>query len=198
MFSSLRAGLIGGSLGIILSLFYWNWKRAIPYIVVGAFFTGILVLALPMFKTASYAMVEHTATIDNSALARPVLAGMGLDMWSRSPVLGSGFKSVARGFGPGDAHNTYVNVLADYGLVGIGLFLTVIILAFVRLKQVIPHLTEGREMVIGLMGALLCACITVIFHSANGQEVFWLFPALALSVHRFSVKRTRVMAHSAG
>lgn len=184
-FTALRAGLIGGVVGAAFSLFLWNWKKAIPYLIFAAIGITILFVTLPFLRGASSALMEHTENIDDSVRMRPVLIDMGLRLWRQSPIFGVGPKGVARASGgAGDPHNTYVNVLVNYGVVGLLFFLTIPVIGYRRLKNAISRLPQHKSLFFGLSGALLSGYIVGFVHSVNYIPLFWLFPALALSVDR--------------
>lgn len=184
-FTALRAGLIGGAVGAVLSLFLWNWKKAIPYLLLATLSVGVLFVSLPFLRSASSALAEHTETIDDSARMRPMLIEMGLGLWKRSPVFGNGPKGLARSRGgAGDPHNTYIDVLINYGVVGLLFFLAAPIIGYLRLKNAMRRLPQHKATFIGLSGALVSAYIVGIVHSVDYVPLFWLFPALALSVDR--------------
>lgn len=192
MFSTLRAGFGGAVVGTLVALLWWNWRKALPYMVIGLVFISVLVLSVPIFKTSFSALWEHSTTLDNSAKMRPILAAQGMKLWKESPVFGVGPKGVSRHYGGGkggNAHNSYIGQLSDYGLVGLVVFLTILILPLLRLKKAIRKYPEHRALFFGLIGTLICIYIVAIVHSMEDVTQFWMFPALALAVDRFSKKK---------
>lgn len=183
-FTSLRAGLIGGVFGTLLALFFWNRATAIRYSVAALVVLGLLFAAVPLLRTSSEALLEHTTTLDASAKRRPELIMQGLEIWRKAPLLGAGPKSMLRTFDVGDTHNSFVNVLADYGLIGETFFLAVVVMSFRSLRRAYRRFPEEKGFILGLTGALAGIYIVSIVHSVNYIELYWMFPALALAIDR--------------
>lgn len=193
-FTRLRAGFVGGVMGGVFALFLWNKRRAIPYLFMAGVVSILFFVSVPFLREASTGLVEHATTLDSSALNRPYLISLGMKKFYQSPVFGSGPRSVEREYGRGDAHNSYVNVLGDYGIIGFLAFLMILVSTFRCLRQALNRIPEHRNVIIGTTGMLTAAYIIALAHSVNYIEMFWLFPALALSVGRFQKESTSRIA----
>lgn len=182
-FTTLRAALIGGVAGVLVVLWFWDKRKLIPYMAVSFMMAFLLVVAVPVLRTSTMALVEHSTTLDGSAMSRPVLAARAIDLWTQSPVFGKGPRAFSRTTGHvGDAHNTYLNTLVEYGILGFVLFISILVVAFRSTSRAIKYNKELRTTAIGIFGALTAACLAAIVHSFNYISMFWLFPALGLSV----------------
>jgi O-antigen ligase len=184
-FTTLRAGFAGGLFGAALALYLWDKRTAVRYAIGAAVMLGVVFAAVPVLRESSQALYEHTTSLDSSAKRRPELVMQGLETWQRSPLLGVGPKGMRRFYEVGDAHNSYVNVLTDYGVIGAVCFVAVMVLSFSRLASALRRLPEERPLLLALTGALASAYVVGIVHSVNYIEMFWLFPALALATDRF-------------
>jgi len=192
VFTGLRAGFLGGLLGLVLALRWWDAKRAKVYLAGGAALVLMVMAAVPLLHRASDSYVHHLTHIDQSAESRPHLAELAIAQWKLSPVFGAGPRSVARSEGgAGDPHNTYADVLADYGVLGLVTFLGMLWFAHKRVRAAIEYGPRDRALLIGVNGALISACVVAFFHSVDYIEVFWLFPALALATDRTRMRQRR-------
>lgn len=184
-FTVLRAGLIGGVLGVIVSTLLWNARKGFPQLVIAGLIVSLLILITPFMYKASDAIIRHTEVVDESAKARPELARMGINAWLRSPVFGGGPDAVDRHEGRvTDPHNTYVNVLAETGVIGLFLFSAIFWRAFHNLAKLRKR-GYNRERA-ALTGALLSGLIVALFHSINYILLAWLIPGLCLAVARLA------------
>jgi O-antigen ligase len=155
----------------------------------------LLVTAIPVLRQSSSAIIEHASVMDDSALGRAGAARYGLELWTWAPVFGQGPSTYSRQIsggriGRGNIHNSYVTALADYGLVGFAAFMSVLVLALVRLRQAMRRFPEHRPYLIGLTGALVALYVVAYFHPIEDSEFFWAFPAAALATGRFRSKAT--------
>ncbi|MFQ5705548.1 MAG: O-antigen ligase family protein [Gemmatimonadales bacterium] len=183
-FSVLRTALLGAVLGSLAVLWCKKSLRALGALIVLGVLVGIVTLVAPPFRNAAVSIVEHSASTDESALARPRLARMGLDAWAQSPILGGGPGAVdSYVHRSADPHNTFVNVLAETGGIGLLTFLLILsrayYLAVRAARRDCP--TEG----IALAGALVATLPIAFFHSLNYITLFWFIPALCLGLGRF-------------
>ncbi|BCX87776.1 hypothetical protein MIN45_P0143 [Methylomarinovum tepidoasis] len=197
VFAVLRAALIGAVLGGIDVL--WRRRSVRTLSAVGAMLVLSLVLTvvIPPLHEAALAMLTHATTIDDSARNRPRLAEMGLAAWEESPILGGGPNAVDRHVGfPADPHNTFVNVLAETGVVGLGVFLTVLGRAYFSAVRAIHR--GYRQEGTALAGALVATLPVAFFHSLNYIVLFWFVPALCLALGRLPKQRHAGMVPMTG
>ena len=182
-FTVLRAAFIGGAFGVLVSLWYWNKRKIIPYMAISILLILLMVVIVPVLRSSAMALFVHTTTIDSSAMNRPLLIKKAIDIWYEYPVFGGGPRIFTRTtHHVGDAHNTYFNTLVEYGLLGLILFTAVLYYSFKDLHRTIKHSSDHRSLAIGLIGSLAAACMVGLVHSFNYISMFWLFPALGLSM----------------
>ena len=196
LFTGLRAAVLGMVFCMLVVLFKWDFRRAPLYVISFLFVGFIAVSAIPVLQTSSHHMGKHITNIDDSAAARPRLAMQGLRLFAQNPVIGKGPNSFSRNFGGvGDAHNTYANILADYGLFGLIFFMWTIVIA-VRASSKASDLQDYTELStigLGTLGCLAAVLAVAFFHSVNYIVTFWLFPAIGLSIrHLVALKQAPV------
>lgn len=191
-FSALRAALIGVVVGTLVMLLLWKGMKALPSILGIAIFVGIVVLAVPTLRESSSALIEHSEVADESALGRPALAMMGINLWQQSPIFGNGPDALSRKLtggklGMANVHNSYITALSDYGIFGFVAFMAILILPFFRLKAAIRKFPESQGLLLGISGALMAIYIIALLHPIEDNIAFWVFPAMALAVSRFRI-----------
>lgn len=168
-------------------------------IVVGiALVTLILVLVstVPLVREPAMALYEHLMrftseeiAIDQSAALRPEWALEGLRVWLENPVFGNGPGALMRA-GSMDPHNTFVNILAQYGVAGMVFFLLILYRCYRSTLRVSRrgYVVEGTA----LAGALVATLPSAFFHSLDYVELFWFVPALCLAAARFPIRQPAV------
>lgn len=187
--SGLRAGLGGALIGIGVSVYLWRGVAAIPFLVRASVVAAVFIALTPNVEQALTGLVRHASEVDNSALQRPLLAMKGLKLWLTSPIFGAGTDGLSRmvtgRVGMGNAHNSYVSALSDYGLLGFAAFMSIIVMSLLRLRQAAHRFPEVRHVFHGITGALVCLYVAIFVHPIEDMPVFWVFPALALATARF-------------
>jgi len=194
-FAVLRAALLGALLGILNVVWHRRSLRAFGSLAILSVLMMIIIVVVPPLRDAAESMITHTVHADSSSEARPRLARMGLGAWALSPVLGGGPSAVDRFVQHNaDPHNTFVNVLAETGVVGLVIFLLIILRGYIQSIRALRrgYATEG----IALAGALVATLPIAFFHSLNYIILFWFTPALCLALgHLPSRRRVRTKSN---
>jgi len=142
---------------------------------------SLLSAILPFFDVTGK-MASHMADRFN-------LWSWGLDNWSSGSLLemifGGGFRSSMtvlsdRGTWK-DAHNVYITILGDFGVVGLTLFLTALFVAFLRYTHLFLTNRAGRAERFGLM-----AVLALSIHNMTGPY-FYSPICLSLLIFTFAV-----------
>lgn len=125
----------------------------------------------------------------------------GLEMFRENPVLGSGYGSFAMkssvkrlGTKSHVSHNSYVLVLAEQGLVGIGLLLALIYVALRTASSNIKAAQDQfiRQLQVGSLAAIVanlvfCAAYASLTYNVN----LWMVLGLTLAITRMQIGRER-------
>ena len=112
------------------------------------------------------------------------------------PVLGQGLNTFMSNYlaywvggerQPRYAHNCYLQVAAETGLIGLLTFLVLLGLLFARLVRRLPHLHSNDQMILvglttGLFAFVLHAAVDTDFYSLRQAAMFWVFAGLALGL----------------
>jgi O-antigen ligase len=178
----------GGMLGLITAMILVaaRSRRRAQYFGVG--FAVLLVLLL-IAPTSPIRRTFDPGTADiSSTAAHEALLWAGLRMFRENVMLGVGvgnFKRVLEPYlGPDDpridhvAHNTFLEVGAELGIVGFVLLLALVVLTFRTLNQVRRASAHGRDPLLhltsrGLEASLAGACVAMLFVSALHSRLFW-------------------------
>jgi len=197
--------------GLAIVGWYGRRKRALCLILCG-------ILAMTLVGAQSRAVLErlmpHSEVYRLSRLApnrgmlsaaedilseRISLDHFGIEVFRKSPVLGSGYGSFAmmgtvkRLVGKSHiSHNSYVLVLAEQGLLGIGLLLALI---FVALRTASSNIKAAqdqfiRQLQVGAIAAiaanlLFCAAYSSLTYNVN----LWMVLGLTVAITRMQIRR---------
>lgn len=189
IFSVSRSGVLGIVLGSWVVLNRGINLRALVAGFVALALAAVIVVGHPLTRQSGTDLFNHLsvffsedAELDRSAASRPLLARLGLDTWSDSRVIGGGPFAVHRDHDR-DPHNTLINVLAQYGIVGLLFFLLVLYRCYRNTVRAADkgYRTEGAA----LGGALVATLPIAFFHSLDYVDLFWFVPGLCLALARF-------------
>ncbi len=200
-----RGAWLAGSLGILFFLFFNSRKLfAIASIALIAFVLCFSFLASPEVKKGF--------RIDTSNMGwRLEVWQYGMKMVQERPVFGYGpnsfmkiFKEHRRHKGrqadyePTYAHNCYVQMAVETGIVGLALFSWILVRMFRKIIRQIkePHLGAGdlRMLLAGLLAALFGflahSFVDTNFYSLKLSALYWFMTGLAISTSRALDQKT--------
>jgi O-antigen ligase len=136
IFSALLTGSRTALLAMVPALIYVLWPRIIRYGQSILILVLLVIALLILWSLIPQPVMDRLATIFPSIVARD-LGGRGA-LWQKTialfykhPLLGSGSGTIYSTFGS-DSHNTFLSVLAETGLIGLILFLTILLVVFVQ------------------------------------------------------------------
>jgi putative inorganic carbon (HCO3(-)) transporter len=163
------------SLLILIVVIAIAWQTLLPSSVVDR---------IRMTKTET---IEGQTQIEDSAAVRLGLWNIAWNLFKENPVIGVGFGGYEFSVPEGeyyrwkDTHNYYAKMLAEQGIVGFGLFLTVLLVAFRSGWRLWKAGKEGFEKGLGLgfMGCVLALASTNFFGDRWSYfevgSYFWVF-----------------------
>ncbi len=186
LFALVLTGSRGGWIAVIVALALWpllasgrNWRRGLAG---GAVVLGVMALIFAVLYFASPAAKTRIDPFLRGEFesSRLLMWRVGVGLWERAPVLGTGAASYnvlfdqlrPRGHRhePEWTHNDYLNTLSDYGLVGFGLWVGagagLMWLAWGQIRKLREENRAGQP----------------VFDSARGRLGLWL-GLLAFAVH---------------
>jgi putative inorganic carbon (HCO3(-)) transporter len=183
----------GGFLGLIVAMGWLLWhsrSRVRSLVLVGAAF-GLLVAISPLSPVARLLHPDYSDT--DSVRIHLALWRAGLRIVGDHPLTGIGigqFKTAVSEYSSEKdlsllAHNTYLEIAAEMGLVGLGLFLVVFGSSFRTLTRVRRASQRGgppllRIAATGIQAGLLGFGVAEFFVSAEFLRMFWFMLFLSI------------------
>ena len=212
-----RGGFVGLA-AVGLFCFYFSRYKARNLLL------GIVVIAI-FFMAAPDEYIDEIESIQNTeegtAETRQFLWSAGFNMWKSHPILGAGgggsnfligryqpdgeaYSSLdytERNWGGSALHSAYVQLLAEFGLVGVFLYSGMVIIHFrgmSRLRRDVSAALPPRHPLVnqvemyagGLSGAMVGFLVPALFLSVVGYPYIWYVSAFGLVLDR--VMRARL------
>lgn len=194
-----RAGMLAFLLGLVM-LGYWL-RRWIPVVLAGltALFQTVTVPpAVKAWAATMPSLIEQLAQPD-----RPLYWQAAINMFNAHPVIGVGTNTFVKAYStycvPGDpfahvgpyAHNQYLHLAAELGLLGVTVFVLVLVAVFRALARGLAARDQAplESAVSAGLGAGLVGYLFVggfessIFH-ARGSLIFWFLAGLIIATAR--------------
>jgi O-antigen ligase len=214
--SGSRGGMIAFGLQVIvlavmLRQNQGNWKQPLMLGVFLALMIGLLVWIGGNELTRRLSSIHSETQQELSGGTRITIDRDGLRMWKEKPLLGWGlgtfpdvypqFRSFYTSFFVNQAHNDYVQLLVETGLVGFGITLWFLVMTFRRARAKLTNWSETSSGVLTL--AALLGCLGILVHSlldfnlqipANAA-IFYVLCAIAASQPLKESQRKQVRRH---
>jgi len=159
VYVALRTGSRGPIVGLILVLSFWYSLKE-KKISKSFFKFSSLVLIILVFKNYILQLFGSISPIialrifaaikgkDNSVLYREESYNWFFNRFLEHPLYGSHFARLQNGFYPGYAHNIFLDIMLGLGVLGLGLFLYVLIKAFINVRK---HIISKNNYWVGLI-----------------------------------------------
>lgn len=180
----------GGFLALLTALAFLWWRS--PHRVRNLGLIALVLVPLVAFApdSAFHRLVKPDYSDQEAVQNRLVVWRAGLKIIADHPLTGIGlgnFKPMVEHFEHSGlrvdslAHNTYIQLAADLGLPGLGLFLALFLAAFIQAGRAVR--ASARQSLLWLAGngvqaGLLGCAVGVFFLSAGTQKLIWLMLAL--------------------
>jgi O-antigen ligase len=201
-----RAGLI--VLGVAMALVFAKAARERRFQILIA--SSVLIILIAVFLPAAFwsragSIVPSIQRQENSFGLRVGLWKAGIRMVADHPISGVGpgnFRVALPRYGRGailgarlGAHNSYVSVAAEMGIVGLTLFLLLHIMALKRIRRRSAAAARSGDTDVGLLALTAETCILIIMLSAlsghlESTKYLWIFFGLAMAIGRLSASGT--------
>lgn len=195
VFTFSRGGMIG--LVVVLLLLALNSKRKLLAFSIIAIIATVFIINMPDYfrdRIEKTGIELQEAKTHTSTYRRMLLVEAGWKIFMDNPLTGVGVGNFYWTAGkyepvyPGFAHNMYIEVAAELGLVGIFLFMGIIFLTLKDLRMIIKRTdlnlgNYAKGLYIGLMGFLAAA----LFLHAEYEKFLWLFIFLTISLRKFAL-----------
>jgi len=206
LFALTLAGSRGGFLGLLISgvVLAWPSRRRLQYLTLGALLLGALLIVAPTSPLAR--LLNPTHSDDESSDTHKALLFAGLRMFEANFLTGVGagnFKRFVRNYGDlgqnldAVAHNTYVEVGAELGILGLLAFVAMLYFSLRTLRRLKHQSRGGRDPLIytaarGVEAGLIGTSVAIFFVSALHVRLLWFMVILSMclpSLARISRQR---------
>lgn len=201
LISYTRGVWIGALIAVPLALVFWNYKRAIQFIIAAVLISGALIYFNKSFYERAF---SKTLTETSSNDARLALWKANLLMVRDYPLLGVGhwqnknhlpkyFAEIGVPEGSviiSHAHNQYLQVWAGTGTLGLGCYLF-FLFSILRTARVgyINAVEKDRGLLLGLISGLCCFAIGALteanFNISKNRFLFLLLAGLAIGLSNY-------------
>ena len=188
-----RTGLVTGMIGIMYLAFT---QRKASFNLKLIYFGGVISLAVAVVSLAPKASVERIFSLGKSLQSgdlnyREVIWQHSISAWGDNPVLGNGTGSLGNVLNSYHvefkwAHNSYVQILTENGLIGLCLYLLMLgSLLYYALKCGV----ETKFFLLTLWITIAVSQLTL--HSQNLKEIWFVWSVIAVHGYYFSHKLAR-------
>jgi putative inorganic carbon (HCO3(-)) transporter len=185
-----RGGLVGLGIGVVWHLLTERRHRLLLVSLVAAIATLVAVGIGAAPGTFAEALGRKQNIASYNVSSRLQAWDVDLRLASAHPILGVGpenfgnyFRPLtdtpAQAFGLAVSHNTYLDLAAEVGLTGLGLFLAFLALAAMRLNSVIRTRRGPPGLAAVLRTCLVIAACAAPFSSQQYGAPFWLLTGFA-------------------
>lgn len=179
----------------------FSWKQAIIVIVAGILSVTVIGIGMWDDIAVSFRRITQFGE-DTSTLTRPMYWSGALAMWKSHPLTGLGIgtfpiffpeyrpKSLAvyqpfKEYYVEHAHNEFLEILAEMGLIGFALYGAFIILLTVLIGRALLHTRNQEDLCLlglwgGILGILIHNLFTVTLRFTPSAFLFWSFSGAAI------------------
>lgn len=201
---SARSAILGFGAGAGIVLLSLRRHRAFPLILVAAGVIGAIGLWF-----APSTLWERFAAIgdfgkDQTLFRRITYLRIGADLVAQSPVWGVGpgnfpfhYLLYAYRYMPGrilvprELHNTYLDTLAEYGVVGFVISALLVLHALLQLRRAMRGSDELRRIAFAVLVALVALLVGAFFMPHKDFRYLWLVLAMAIQCGRLRAAEVR-------
>ncbi len=194
LFAFTLTGSRGGFLGLLVGFVAvaWQSRQRSRFLILGSSALGVLVIAAPTSPLARLLYPGHPDIASTDV--RTALFWAGLNMFEQHAWTGIGvgnFKTLVGTYAIADeklanvAHNTYLEVAAELGILGLLAFVAVIFSSIWTLHRLRLQLAGGRNPLLyaaanALEAGLLAGSVAIFFLSALHVRIMWFVVILSM------------------
>jgi len=190
-----------GAVGALISYGFWE-KKARLKVAVALFIAVIVLLSVPSLRgrLASIANLSHPLTRERIYIWKATwemikthpLLGIGMDNYSI--VYQKYMHKGAEISHPSSAHNIFLNIWVEGGLLALFSFVGIVIITFVKGFRLIRSLSGlARAVAIAsfsaLLGILIHNQVDCTLYSMHVGPIFWLLVGMIIYGDKFSIKQ---------
>lgn len=188
--TSSRGGILGTALG--LGVLIWLLRKDIKfsqYVVICLFALTFLVIAWVSMPEAYRSLIidrwsfvgQTHINVSQASAGRTYIWSLGIKAWLRSPLFGHGWRSFNLLVGH-SSHNSFLEVLVNFGVIGLAIYLALLRGIFVQLKKTISLATPSSGVLFcGILAGFLGVLVSVFFVNLY-RPWFFIWAFLGISV----------------
>lgn len=193
-----RGGLITLTFSLIL-IYTKNIKNIVATCLVAMLFTGFFYFAKDLYmsrETVTTTMTGKTY-LDSSSRKRIELITTALKIWEQNPVWGIGMGNFETAIIDGkkvtrNAHNAYLQILAEMGIVGLCAFLYLLKVSFTTIKNIAIEDPFYRDMALCCRISLLSWMLFFLFAHSYLHAIFWLYLVFPFILEKISFEEKKL------
>jgi len=192
-----------GAVGAMISYGFWE-KKARPKLVIALLIAIVLFFSIPLLRTrlASIVNLFHPLTQERLYIWRTTW-----NMMKAHPLLGVGMSNYSLIYEkymiegaeithPSSAHNIFLNIWVEGGLLALLSFVGIVIITFIKGFRLIRSLSGlSRAVAIAsfsaLLGILIHNQVDCTLYSMHVGPVFWLLVGMIIYGDKFSIKQVQ-------
>ncbi len=183
-----RTASIVGIIGVLYWLFTY---RNASFLIKASFITVFVISLIATVSLAPQKSIDRLLTSSKSISQgtlnnRTVIWGASIRQWKQAPIVGNGIGSLGYVLNSlhveyADAHSTYIHLLTENGLIGLGLYLLlIIIISYYAFLAPLPE----KAFLFATLFTILISQITL--HSHFHKETWFVLTMLAIHAHSYS------------
>jgi O-antigen ligase len=187
----------GGFIGLVTALLFFAMHSKRRFQILAA--TIVLIPLLALVPGSPLTRLMHpNASDDESSDNRLALWGAGVRMFEGSPLTGIGVDQFAlnlknypetRHLDFHVAHNTYVDIGSQMGLLGLIPFLALIYCTYRALRQVAQQTAHDEssllhEVALGIQAGVIACAVSILFLSAWWEGMLWFVLFLTICIRK--------------
>ena len=201
---SARSAILGFGAGAGIVLLSFRRHRAFPLMLIAAALVGAVGLWI-----APPTLWERFAAIgdfgkDQTLFRRVTYLRIGVDLIGQSPVWGVGpgnyplhYMLYAYRYLPGrilmprELHNTYLDTMTEFGVVGFVIAALLVVHALLQLRRALAGSEALRRIAFGVLVALVALLVGAFFMPHKDLRYLWLVLAMAIQCGRIRAAERR-------
>jgi O-antigen ligase len=162
----------------------------IAFVALGILSSGLI----PAASLERFDSLINESDTDTSAQARRLVMDQAWQLFTTSPLVGHGTGSVSA-FGAGQEqvypHNILLELAAETGLVGLGLYLTIVSMVLWRLLSRLSNASAQQPLWLTLLALVLFALLNaMVSGDLSDNRDMWLFAGIALAATEIGEEKT--------
>lgn len=196
MFAVFLTGTRTASVVAIIGIAYWLFSYRNASVLIKTSFIVVFILsAITVFTLAPQKSVDRIFTTGESITKgtlnnRTVIWGASIEQWKKVPLVGVGIGSLGYALNSlhveySDAHNAYLHIMVENGIIGLLLYLTLLMLILYYIL-----FTPFSEKIF-LLSVLFTILVSQITQHTHLHKETW-FVLTMLAIHAYTYSRDKV------